>query len=218
MIRLDFEYSRENDVQRIRSTIERFDSISVPKLIPDILLSDGKPKAKISDDEIADVVSSEYNEEFYVDAKKALASEWTKREKKFFEVIEKVFSDVQMRYLVWITKYGTGGSYYPGKGNMVQVNVDSTYPARLPTWEITAHEIIELSLHPRVNIYSRQLDPIKERLVDHILKFIFPDDKKLSPISSDPIKAFLERSADRGFEFFPDIKQVVTESYLMPTA
>jgi len=158
-------YNKELDVQRVINTIKKIDwfvenkyeykKFSFPKVL------DVEKLKNYSDKEIENAVISEYDEEIYKKNETFLVNNWG----KILEEIKNSFSRssilVQDEYIIYFTKYGTGGSY--NLPNTVIINLNKRWNVGMLGTII--HEIIHLAIEKDILEYKIEQWQ-KERIID----------------------------------------------------
>jgi hypothetical protein len=158
-------YNKELDVQRVINTIKKIDwfvenkyeykKFSFPKVL------DVEKLKNYSDKEIENAVISEYDEEIYKKNETFLVNNWG----KILEEIKNSFSKssilVQDEYIIYFTKYGTGGSY--NLPNTVIINLNKRWNVGMLGTII--HEIIHLAIEKDILEYKIEQWQ-KERIID----------------------------------------------------
>ncbi len=127
--------------------------------------------------------------------------EWRKVEKAISKKLSKVLRNkLQKEYIVCLTRYGVGGSYY--LPNMIILNVSDEYLGRRDPVETIEHEIIHLSIEPLIQKYKVGHWQ-KERIVDLIAsKIISGYRAQKIPVETKAI--------DESFnKLFPDIEKII---------
>ena len=171
MSKLKIVYNKEYDIQRVVNTIKKitwfienkynYKNFIFPKKLDKEKLND------YSEKEIKDAVISEYSDDLYKENEKFLVNNW----EKIFKEIESAFlkSNLlpQEEYRIYLTKYGTGGSYdFP---NTVIVNTSFS----INILKNIIHEITHLAIEENVVKYKIG-QAQKERIVDLFFVKNFP--------------------------------------------
>ena len=171
MSKLKIIYNKEYDIQRVLNTIKKipwfienkynYKNFIFPKKLDKEKLND------YSEQEIKDAVISEYSDDLYKENEKFLVNNW----EKIFKEIESAFlkSNLlpQEEYRIYLTKYGTGGSYdFP---NTVIVNTSFS----INILKNIIHEITHLAIEENVVKYKIG-QAQKERIVDLFFVKNFP--------------------------------------------
>ena len=165
MSKIKIIYNKELDVQRVINTIKKIDwfvenkyeykKFSFPKVL------DVEKLKNYSDKEIENAVISEYDEEIYKKNETFLVNNWG----KILEEIKNSFSRssilVQDEYIIYFTKYGTGGSY--NLPNTVIINLNKRWNVGMLGTII--HEIIHLAIEKDILEYKIEQWQ-KERIID----------------------------------------------------
>nr|HPN89291.1 hypothetical protein [Candidatus Paceibacterota bacterium] len=116
MIKLLIEYSKEFELERIESTINRLDwylsnkyslsSLSFPKNI------DVDNLKEIKKEELVEAVGEEYDESKFVTTAESIVQMYEKYEVKLEDFIKSIGLSVIPEVKVSLTNYGIGGSYH----------------------------------------------------------------------------------------------------------
>ena len=202
MIKLQFNYSVEYEVQRIKNTIKKLDwfkekgyRLSFPK---NLTLEN---VGSLDEEDIRKSVVDEYNEDEYREVIEIINKQWS----KYSSLLENYFLETKIRiedfYEVKLTKYGVGGSYH--LPNTIITNIQAHYDVSLIKTII--HEIVHLSIQELIEKYEVEHWK-KERIVDLILdKYV----SKTSQIKMQnvPIDTTL---IDGSFEkHYPNVEEVI---------
>jgi hypothetical protein len=122
-----------------------------------------------SNEKIKNQIKKEFNEEKFNEIKNDISADFLKIEKQFSRRIKSIFKfNIQDDFFVYLTNYGTGGSY--NIPNIIIFNINN--PKGIKT---IFHEIIHLLIEKWVRKYELTHWE-KERVVDLILnskEFIF---------------------------------------------
>jgi hypothetical protein len=171
MSKLNIIYSKEFDTQRVVNTIKKikwyvennynYKNFSFPKSL------DKEKLDEYSEQEITDAVIVEYAEDSYKENEKILLDNWGKISKDIKSSFLKSGLLIQDEYKIYLTKYGTGGSY--DLPNTVIIN--TTFKMNLLKNMI--HEIIHLAIEKDINEYKIG-QAQKERIVDLFFIKNFP--------------------------------------------
>src|ERR1035437_1373415 len=115
MSKLKIIYNQKYDIQRVIDTIKKIDwfvenkyeykKFSFPKVL------DVEKLKNYSDEEIENAVISEYDEEVYKKNETFLINNWGKISEEIKNSFLKSSILAQDEYIIYLTKYGTGGSY-----------------------------------------------------------------------------------------------------------
>ena len=180
--KLKIIYSEEFDIQRVKRTLSQIDWYIENKYnYKNFPLPKALDKDKLQsyfEEDIKEAVRAEYSDISYREYEKILIDNWA----NFFEELERAFLksglSCQAEYIIYLTKYGTGGSY--NLPNIVVINIISS--AKEKALAVLIHELIHLALEEDIiknNIGQAQ----KERIVDLFFSKNFPR----RVITQDPI-------------------------------
>ena len=164
-------------------------------MFPDGLSKDSR------EEEIKGVVSKEYSvSEDYRSYKEKLEKMWQEFSPKFEEIKKISKLHLQNKYIVALSKYGTGGSYHTAESSIDIRFIDREVVSIFGT---ILHEIVHISIEPLIVKYDIEHWQ-KERLVDLIGLAYFPDHRKPQDIKEDVSRV------DASFhKYFPDIEDVI---------
>jgi len=201
-IKVTFDFSIQGEKERIIRTLKRHDWYKEhgykPKY-PEEIKQKLEAQENISEEDILEAVSSEFNQDEYVSRVSEVEKGWQGIEEKFFDDLKTLGLPLQEEYFVSATKYGVGGSY--GSPNDIQLNLEQN---RAP--ELTlAHEMVHLTIEPLIREFNIE-QWTKERLVDLIMCKFFPEDKRLQrdPQNAEQVSEIFEQN-------FPNIKEIISE-------
>ncbi len=204
MIKLSLEYSKEFELERIESTINRLDwylsnkyslsSLSFPKNLDIDKLKD------ISKEELVEAVGEEYDEARFISNVESIGQMYEKYEIKLEDFIKSLNLPVIPDIKVFLTNYGIGGSYH--LPNEIIVNVNRFFSIGLI--RNILHEIIHLHIQHLIDQYKiSQWD--KETVVNLLFEKAFPEIYKEPNIPVDTAKA------KKVFEEnFPNIQKIIS--------
>jgi hypothetical protein len=203
-IEVVFDCSIESEINRVKNTLKTLDwyketgykleFIGLPKSIQQKV----EKGEEITDDNIAEAVKEEFDPDVNSEKIASIEQWWSQIEEKFFENLRTLGLPVQEKYIVSVTKYGSGGSYW--RPNSVKLNIKSKRGSL-----VLPHEIVHLTIEHLIQEYK--IDHwTKERLVDLIMNKFFPEDQKLQrdPKNAEQISEIFERD-------FPNIKKIISD-------
>ena len=204
MIKLSLEYSKEFELERIESTINRLDwylsnkyslsSLSFPKNI------DVDNLKEIKKEELVEAVGEEYDESKFVTTAESIVQMYEKYEVKLEDFIKSIGLSVIPEVKVSLTNYGIGGSYH--LPNEIIVNINRFFNIGLI--RNILHEIIHLHIQTLIDQYKiSQWN--KETIVNLLFEKAFPEIYKEPniPMDTTKIRKIFE-------ENFPNIKKVIS--------
>jgi hypothetical protein len=204
MIKLLIEYSKEFELERIESTINRLDwylgnkysldSLSFPKNV------DVDNLKEIKKEELVGAVGREYEETKFVATAESILQMYKKYENKLEDFIKSIGLSVIPEIKVFLTNYGIGGSYH--LPNEIVININRFFGIGLI--RNILHEIIHLHIQHLIDQYKiSQWD--KETVVNLLFEKAFPDIYKEPniPIDTTKTKKIFE-------ENFPNINKIVS--------
>lgn len=201
-IEMIFYCSVESEISRVKNTLKtlnwyketgyNIEFIGLPKSIKDKV----EKGEEITDDDIAEAVKEEFDADENAEKIASIEQWWDEIKERFFENLRTLGLPVQEKYLVSVTKYGSGGSYW--LPNSVKLNV------RRKKGSLTLpHEIVHLTIEHLIKEYG--IDHwTKERIVDLIMNKFFPENPKLQrdPPNAGQISEIFNAN-------FPDIDKVI---------
>lgn len=152
---------------------------------------------KITKKIIIDAIINEYNSIDYEKAVKIIKQNWDKISSELAKNFLSIKLKPKSSYNIFLTKYGTGGSY--NLPNYIIVNFRKRTADDLV--RIIIHEIIHLMIEPSVKKNKVQHWQ-KERLVDLIFSKIMPSVAKMQKLPKEVQKIDLIFN-----KFFPDIEK-----------
>lgn len=198
--KLIITFSPEFEVQRLEYTLKKIEWYHShgykPSLPLDFNVSDSIP----TNEQIVQLVHSEYDASLFETQKKYLEANWPFALKQKTSQIDKILPFLNDEYYVYLTRYGTGGSYdYP---NTIYANI--TYWWETGIVRNILHEVTHLAIHPLIEKYK--IDHWrKERLVDLITLRLSERYGRTQEIKENV------SMVDEMFErFYPDTSAVIT--------
>lgn len=207
MIKLTVKFSSEYEVERVRETLGRLqwyrDNGYEVKLPEGIVVNSS---ANFSEDQVRDSVNKEYNENDFKIQEAYLLENWHKVIDEASAEITKTSLTPKDTYIIYMTKYGVGGSYnYP---DIVIVNARSFGQGLLRK---VFHEMVHLMIHQWIVEYKVSHWQ-KERIVDLLMMKFVPQISR-----NQQIPAEIADPIDRVFnECYPDIELVIKNVGLLP--
>lgn len=192
-MKLEFQYTREFEVQRVKQTIknkEVFEKFGYKLFFPDGFDLNSKSFTKLKKH-----VDQEFDIEKIDIIEKKIKDDWKLNEKEINKLLNSVPYIAPNSLLVIFTQYGVGGSYWVP--NRVIINVNYFW---LDYFESIMHELVHLLIEePIIQKYKIKFES-KEALIDYImsnnkyLKKMFPEYKiQKDFISHLPDKEFLKK-------------------------
>ncbi|MGB8816170.1 MAG: hypothetical protein WCC74_03015 [Minisyncoccia bacterium] len=208
MSKLKIIYNKDFDVKRVINTIKKIDwfvenkyeykKFSFPKVLDVEKLKD------YSDEEIENAVISEYDEEVYKKNETFLINHWYKISEEIKNSFSKSSIPVQNEYIIYFTKYGTGGSY--NLPNTVIINLTSRWEVGMLRTII--HEIIHLAIEENIIKYKIG-QAQKERIVDLFFVYNFPRRVYMQNVYNSTNTGKIDQTFD---DNFPDMNAVIEKS------
>jgi hypothetical protein len=122
-----------------------------------------------SEKEIEEAVIAEYSDNVYKENEKFLLDNWKKASQEIDSAFSKSGLKFQEEYKIYLTKYGTGGSY--NLPNTVIINV--TFSFKIKIIQLIIHEMIHLAIEEDILKYEIG-QAQKERIVDLFFIKNFP--------------------------------------------
>jgi len=198
-IDIKYKYSIDYEIKRVSSAIEKIGwykknqyKLILPK---DIDLSENKNPTK---DGIKKAIIKEYKESQYKKIGLQLQKEWNLKAKKITDNLLLNNLNPRKEYIVYLTKYGVGGSYWLPNSMIINYNYKNNNLIKT-----IIHEIIHLSIESLIRKY-KVTHWKKERIVDLILLKVYPGWKKMQemPIKTDGIDKIF-------YKHFPNIEKII---------
>lgn len=200
MIGLHVAYNLKLEIKRVTFTlaklpwyIENSYNVSFPEGLTE----------NSTDEEIANKVTKAYSEEEYREFAKPLEDAWN----KYYSVIETIyalegFSPIKDSYTVVLTRYGTGGSYFPEESTII-INCSRT--RKINPIGTVMHEMVHMGIDHLIQEYDISHWK-KERLVDLLCNKYFPEVTFMQEIPEDVTMVDVIFSKK-----YPNIKAVIME-------
>lgn len=140
MVKLVIRYGKKFEMQRIMFTLSKLKWYNAEGYKPKLPKISDSP----SEEEIKKAIEKEFSEEDFQKAKKKLEIDWKQIKINFIKKTKEITGKSPPRIInVFLTKYGTGGSYYaPNK-----IIINSSYKNLI---EVLKHEILHLLLEEEV--------------------------------------------------------------------
>jgi hypothetical protein len=197
MITLNIKFSLEYENHRVQGVLKKLQWFKENGY--DVGLPQGlSPMADEST--ISDAVSREYVESEYEKYSQMIKNKW----QDYISKIETVGRDLPFQlkneYTIFLTKYGTAGSYFAEEAKIVVNMIKRDEASVLGT---VIHEITHIGIEYLIQKYNVSHWK-KERLVDLICEKYFSDLRQLRVITEDV------SSVDEAFSaLYPDIEKIV---------
>lgn len=180
---LKIDYSVDFEILRIQNTLKKYAwykerqyLVALPPAL-DVNMS-------LDDNMISELVRADYAEDDYGIQKEYIVEHWKNLVIGINEDLHKIFPEMLDSYIVQLTRYGVGGSYYPP--NTIILNIQ--FRRNEEGLKSVFHEMIHLAIQPLIEKFNIE-HWTKERLVDLLtsrLNPLYGRYQKL-PISSDDI-------------------------------
>lgn len=198
-IKINIKYSKRLEFERVFNVCQKIDwykkmgyRINLPKNL-EIL----KTK-RITEKDIKNAIGKEYDAADYKKIANYLKYAWRKKSGELTLKLLKYGLKPKTEYKLFLTKYGTGGSYE--SPNKIILNIFNR--KRQGLLKTIIHEIIHLIIHPLIEKYKTNHWQ-KERIVDLILNKIGRGNK----MQKIPVDV---KTIDKVFnKFFPDIEKII---------
>lgn len=198
---LDISFSPENEISRVKETIEKLSWYKEHYGDSNARLPEGVGEES-SADEIADIVSSEFPEAAYNNFARHIQGEWASISGKIKRLEDMLAFNLLEKYTLRLTRYGSGGSYNSDSGVIV-ANIEFRTKEKIVGTII--HEIVHIGIEHLIKKYNIG-HWYKEHLVDLIFEQYFPGLRKMQKIEEEV------SIVDKAFKkHFPDIEAVVRE-------
>jgi hypothetical protein len=161
------EYSLEEEINRIESTLRDMDwfkecgykGLVFPKKMDPY---------KNSKEEIIEALKKEYNPENYKKFKEKLSNNYKNTKIPFNKKLKEIFGqNIDTKFEVIFTRYGTGGSYNPNS-NIIIINIKFADTRDWWVFNTFIHEAIHIFLESYIKKYKIEHWD-KERTVDLII-------------------------------------------------
>jgi len=200
-INIKYKYSIDYEIRRVLNAIKKIEwykknhyNITFPK---DINLVKNQNPTK---SDIRKAIIKEYKIREYENISLQLQQNWKPKAKKVTDNLLLNGLNLKKEYIVFLTKYGVGGSYsFPNK---IIINYSSDKKKNLIKTII--HEIIHLSIESLIQKH-KITHWQKERIVDLLVLKVYPEWKKTQEI---PIKT---NKIDKIFyKYLPDVKKIIS--------
>lgn len=157
-MKLEFRYGIKYEVQRVKETLSWLDWFYSQGY--EVTLPKGVDKDSTSKT-IKETIAGEFNKEEYEKVRDKLLADFSKVGEKFSKKVKRIFGRVPNTIVVYLTKYGCGGSYM--LPNKVVINIRNE--GRIET---LIHEIVHILIQKYVEKYKISHWE-KERIVDLIV-------------------------------------------------
>ena len=201
MIKLIIKYSPEYEVERVKGALGRLpwykDNGYDVKLPEGIVVN---PNTNFSEDQVKDFVNKEFNENDFKIQEAYLLENWRNVIDEASVEITKTPLTPRDTYIVYMTKYGVGGSYhYP---DSVIVNIKCKYGKGL--LRTVFHEMVHLMIEPWIVEYKVGHWQ-KERIVDLLITKSVPQISRPQQIPveiADPVDKIFN-------EHYPNIELII---------
>lgn len=212
-MKLSIKYSKEFEIARIRSTVNRIDwyldngykldLLAFPKNI------NREKLANISDKEIIEAIQDEYDENRFLASAQSIEQMYTGYQTRLETFIQSLGLPTISSIIVNLTNYGIGGSYNLSTNEII-INISKFYSIGLI--RVVLHEIIHLHIEKLINKYKVGHWE-KEAIVDLLFEKAFPDiaKKQNIQIKTKRIEEIFERN-------FPDVEKIISLVSTIPTA
>lgn len=198
MVSIKFIYSQNFEVERIRYTlskIEWFKQHSYKVSLPNLINADNRYRVE----DLTEIVKSEFDENIFKAQIDIINEKWSIYASRFFEELVKMGLEPSDNYILYMTRYGVGGSY--NIPNEIIINIQQKSGVDLIG--TIFHEIIHLNIEPLIQKYNIS-HWTKERIIDLILAKVLPDISQMQKLPVDCAEI------DKIFKAnFPDIEMVI---------
>ncbi len=192
--KLDFEFSVKQDTDRIKNTLQKAGWYQKngykPKMPKDLSLEE---MGDLSEEEVKKIIADEFDGEEYKSIISKIEEDWEKFEPQLRIGLANLGIDIDTRYQIMLTRYGTGGSYN-NNWNPKGVTVNIAEKQEVSVIAIICHEIVHLCIQDLIEKYNVS-HWSKEHIVDLIIKSIFADERmqKIDPILASQIDEIFGR-------------------------
>lgn len=159
-MKLETKFGIEFELNRVKNTLAKWDWYILQGYKPK--LPEGINKES-SEKDIKEQIIREYNKKRYEEVAEKIKSDFCIIQDRLFEELQKFFNlDIKIDFLIYLTSYGTGGSY--NLPNTIILNINNKQSG----YKTIVHEIIHLLIENQVKKYEVSHWE-KERIVDLIL-------------------------------------------------
>lgn len=194
---LEFNFSINEEAKRVKNTLRKLSWYKEngynPNFPKDLDLEN------LTTEKIEQTISSEFDISIYEQKQYEIEKIWKDINKNFTKNLRSLDLPLQEKYLINLTKYGVGGSYW--LPNEIIINYEKIENLSY----VISHEIIHLTIENLIK--ENNIDHwTKERIVDLIYNRFHSEKSNLQTNPDEPEK--VKEIFDR---YFPDIKKVIIE-------
>lgn len=198
--KIKIRYSKPFEIKRIFESVKKLNWYRKNKyhiFLPRQVLK----KQNLSKKDIGDVLNIGYRQDQYKIKRKKIYDWWQKNRLeilKIFEGLNNCKAKIFPYYIVWITRYGTGGSYNPPQ--KIIINISKKRLTKI--YSIIIHEIIHLGIE---NLITKHKIPhfSKERLVDLLMEKTAPNFYFKQPLPLEKDVKIIDKSWNKGEKKIP---------------
>lgn len=206
-IEIKIRYSIDLETERVFSSIEKMDWYKKMGYQCQIDVPSFKKDDKITKEKIKKAVIKDYDVDDYKRTSLIIKRNWEKNSGEIAMNLLKFGFKPRTQYALFLTKYGTRGSYNPP--NKIIIKFRNLDLSKLNTTII--HEMIHLLIEPLIRKFHTG-HWFKERIVDLIFAKIEPNS---ATSQNYPINT---KTIDKVFnQFFPDIAKILKNPELRNT-
>lgn len=211
-MQLKIIYSFENDLKRILDTIREIDWFKEKgykvELPPEIDMTKIK---EYSEQDVSFILKNKWSDVEYKKHEIKILEEWQKYSKRLENDLNTAGLKPAKEYIVFLTRYGVGGSYDLQGNNIVTLNV-SYYERNTNRSVIVAllHEIVHINIEEYIK-QNQISHGQKEKIVDMIMKKSFADDFPQEDFLQKWLytKSLSEKSELIFNELYPDVRSII---------
>lgn len=201
MIKIEFEYGIDSEIQRVKNTLKDIEWLNENKYRFSLPAFESEPE-KVSDKEIRDSVKKEYSALEFETAEKAVCSVWEEKQTKIEKIQNTIMGANKLDSIkIVFTKYGTSGSYWVP--NKIIINL------RANVLEFLIKTVIHESIHLMIENLIKKNNVThwyKERIVDLIIDKEFQSTFRMQNLPE------YTKSADAIFDkFYPNMIFITEE-------
>ena len=206
MFKINIIYSEQFEVNRVVNTLRELDWFQKNKYKITLPANLIRPQSDdVLVEKIKEAVRDEFDESFYQKQKDFIFKNWEKSFSQIVFELNKTGLSILDEYKIFLTRYGTGGSYhFPDE---VIINIEFISKDNL--LQTAIHEIVHLIIEPLISSYHINHWP-KERLVDLIISRIAPSlvNFQYLPINTDDIDNIFIKNYPKIKQIFQDIAKL----------
>lgn len=201
---IELHYSVATEISRVQFTARKYSWLvenGYQPQLPTSIKNHLESGDMVSDEEIRTVIEAEYQDHVYSEKARELTEAWKSESGGFIKKLETLGRPLPQTFKIFLSKYGTGGSY--GYPDVVQLNLNRISDRGI--LYIVFHEMVHLTIQDLIEKYDIS-HWTKERLVDLTMNKFFPNKRQLQ---QDP--EHTGRVSDIFEKGFPNIERIIKE-------